>query len=868
MEFFDSDILLTPNRRLAATLTKQHQQVQMAQGKHTWSTLTILPLTSWLENNWHDYISHETTTTPLLLTPQQEQILWEDIIRQSPESEYLLHVSQTAKLIFSAWQVLKQWNVPLSHPELALTEDSQLFQKWAKQYQQQCHEKNWLDHASLPNQLSLLIQQQKITLPKKIKLTGFIDISPQIQALLTVCEQQGVIISYSDPVSLNQNTQQLALTDKEHEITTMARWAKANHEKNPTAKIACIIPDLENCRSHAERIFHAVFAEDDAQSFNISAGKKLTTYPVIHTALQLLSLSTSPISLEKLSHLFRSPFLGHGEKESQKRALYENYLRHINVATISLKQLTEANTLKFAAYCPMLRKRFSQYLEHLSNSKKMPPSGWATFFNEGLSLLGWPGERSVNSEELQVIQNGWLPLLNEFAKLDLVLSTINHSKALHYLTQLAEKTIFQAQTPETAVQVLGLLEAAGLSFDYLWVMGLDDTAWPAQPSPNPFIPLRLQKQLNMPNASAERELTYCKKLTEQFIASSQSVFFSYSLQDDKSMQRPSALIKHLPKAHYHELTLGDFTPIDQTIFSHKQLESFSDPLAPALHPDEPIRGGASIFKLQAACPFKAFAEIRLNAREFESPTTGLRPQDRGTLLHKVLELIWRQLQTSAKLHESNNDELNTLIITSIDQAFTELAILQHSQHLSRYLTIEKKRIEKIILQWLALEKTRPPFKVAACEQELTTTIANIPLKLRIDRIDELAENEFLLIDYKSAKNNSITSWFSERPGEPQLPLYCIIDPKITGISFAELYPDNLQFKGISQKPLAISSIKPIDEVRQSDVTNWPGQIAQWQTVLTKLGDDFYQGVADVNPKNINDTCNQCHLHSLCRIYES
>ncbi len=74
------------------------------------------------------------------------------------------------------------------------------------------------------------------------------------------------------------------------------------------------------------------------------------------------------------------------------------------------------------------------------------------------------------------------------------------------LAQEAATKPFQAQSPAANVQILGILEAGGLLFDALWISGLDDSNWPAQPKPNPFIPKRLQRELKMPHASAEREL--------------------------------------------------------------------------------------------------------------------------------------------------------------------------------------------------------------------------------------------------------------------------------------------------------------------------------------------------------------------------
>src|SRR5579872_3712524 len=89
--------LLTPNRRLSASLLKRYQQFQIAQQKSCWQTLDVLPFSSWLQRMWHDWAIQQNQT-PLLLNTHQEQVLWNEIVAQSPESSYLLQHSAAAEL--------------------------------------------------------------------------------------------------------------------------------------------------------------------------------------------------------------------------------------------------------------------------------------------------------------------------------------------------------------------------------------------------------------------------------------------------------------------------------------------------------------------------------------------------------------------------------------------------------------------------------------------------------------------------------------------------------------------------------------------------------------------------------------------------
>jgi ATP-dependent helicase/nuclease subunit B len=868
--------LLTPNRRLSAALLKKHQQHSIQQKQNCWQTPDILPFASWIERLWQLYCAENITETSILLTSNQEQILWEDIILHSKSDEDLLQITSAADLAKSAWGIVKQWQIDISHSSFDATQDTVTFQNWAKQFQDQCQQKNWIDSFSLIDKVIEKISAKKIILPQRIILKGFTELSPQQKKLLTLCEKSGVNVSYHETSTQNKTVQRISLADKDSEIHTMARWSKALLDQNPHTSIACVLLNLEDNREQVSRVFSETFRTEDQYSlnlteipYNISAGKTLVAYPIIHTAFQLLNLAKKNFSLSAFCSLLRSPFVGEAEQERLKRAMFEARLSGANLLTLSIDNLLNSKNEKYnmAHYCPSFAKRLKQFLETLGDQeKKLPVSQWVTQIIEFLKILGWPGERSLNSVEFQIIQNCWMPLLSQYAAFEHVLKPVTYESAVHYLMQIAANTVFQPQSPEAPVQILGMLEAVELSFDYLWIMGLDDSAWPSPAKPNPFIPTILQRTLNTPNANAERELVYCKKLTSQLIQSASHVILSHAHQNENSELRPSALIKNAEEISLNQLQLSAFLSPAQQIFATRDLDKLHDEKAPQVISQENMRGGASIFKLQAACPFKAFAEIRLHAAKLEAPTLGLRALDRGNIVHKALDLIWQELNDSDTLKSTSHEELKKIVQRCANNAIS-IVNEDHSEK-TRYLSLELERLEKIIWNWLHLEKSRPYFKVILREQERTYKIGELHIKLRVDRIDELDNGDKFIIDYKTGKNNQVKNWFDERPEEPQLPLYCVTDPTNTiGISYAEIHPDSMTIKGISKYELHIPGINLLNEVKYTEAPSWEAQTQEWQKTLENLAQDFCQGNAKVDPKNQNETCRYCNLQAFCRIHE-
>ena len=55
------------------------------------------------------------------------------------------------------------------------------------------------------------------------------------------------------------------------------------------------------------------------------------------------------------------------------------------------------------------------------------------------------------------------------------------------------------------------------------------------------------------------------------------------------------------------------------------------------------RGGTTLLKDQAHCPFRAFVHHRLKCTQLDSPEAGISAMSRGDLVHLALEKIWQKL---------------------------------------------------------------------------------------------------------------------------------------------------------------------------------------------------------------------------------
>lgn len=865
----EKSIIVTPNRRLASYLRGIYDHEQLQTCKQSWPAAKILPFTTYLEETWLAFMLNAQLEPLHLLNTHQENYIFESIITAWDKDHLLLQQAETAHLVKSAWQLLKQWQVKLNNDALQVTENKKTLLQWLQAFQAKCRNENLLDRASIIDEI---IKSSNDDAQDKLLFYGFNEITPQVAAYMSwhknaflLNEDFFLIETQLDNKHFipNIKTSKITFAEQEEEIYTAARFAYQACCKGK--KVAVIIPDLQQHHARLQQIFTEVFKQDRS-GFNISAGKYLSQYPLIHTALSLLKFNTDTLSAELLQLLLMSPFIGEAHEELAGRNHFEEYIQrenfHLFKPSILINQDSKF-TKHFKKYSPKLYQRLIEFYDHASHhlNKHARCKEWARQFIKILSIFGWPGERSMNSEEYQTVEQ-WRQLLLQFETLDVVTGPLSYHQALKIITRMAARELYQPMTPDAPVQVLGLLEASGSFFDTIWLTGMDDRNWPPSPSPHPLLPKAMQRRLRMPHASSEREFEYCNQLLYQFQKHCEQLICSYAALNEGIERQESAFITQCAQLQLSNFLIDDFIPEWQQIYRAKTLEYINDETAPAITEHDRLSGGQRVIQNQSLCPFRAFAECRLNAFEVASTTLGLNPKQRGIFVHKALELLWKSLKNSNNLLTIDREDLEQMLKSVIDTAKDLLELPE-----TRLVTLEKERLYQLLQGWLREEMKRDAFEVILNEEVVEIQLGALKLSLRIDRIDQLSTGERMVIDYKTKKYTSINAFFGTRPDDPQLPLYALLDPDTIGISYAQLAKGQYQLNGISAKDLNIEGITTIEALKHADGSNWIEQMHAWKENLQSLATDFINGIASVSPKNQSTTCTNCHLQRFCRIHE-
>ncbi len=866
----DALCIVTPNQRLSQELQREFAERQMALGRELWESADILSWSGFLDRAVEDARHADVEPLPLVLSQAQSHALWELLLRASPAGESLLAVAEAARLAHEAWQLIRIWQLEPKLRGVEHSEDCLAFRDWAPRYERNLRRNGLMDAAEVADRVLPLMASGRIRRPQVMVAYGFDSFTPQQSSFLEGLQVAGSEVLNAGPPARASRVVRRPCADAEQEIRQAAAWSRARLEAGQ-ARIGIVVPDLAARRAAIVRLFSAAMAPDyalpgappRAMPFNLSLGLPLAEHPLVNAALLLLELTGREIEFERASRVLRSPFIAGAETERSARARLDVALRTRAEPAVSLERLQQLMS-GHGDGIPQLAHLLSALSGFRRNRLFVPqaPSLWARAFSEALAAAGFPGERPLDSAEYQTLKR-WHEVVAGFAALDRVVPRMSHAEALSRLRRMAGDAPFQPESPDVPIQILGVLETSGLSFDSLWVMGLDDEHWPPQQRPNPFLPLAVQRAAGLPQSSPAEALAVARGITGRWCASADDVVLSHALREDDRELRPSALIAGITTESAHEWSHGEYRGL---IHAQRDIERVMDAMAPPAR--DHAEGGTALLKDQAACPFRAVARYRLLADTPEVPHAGLDALERGTLVHNVLARVWAQLRGSDGLQSAAAGELDALLDAATDAAMERIRRERPTALSGRFADIEKRRLMNLARAWLDEDRRRGDFTVIAVEDKRGMAIGGLRLKARLDRVDETADGRRIIIDYKTGRANA-ADMLGERPEEPQLPLYLLTaEPDAAAVAFAQVRAGNMAYAGLARDGDLLPGVKAHAESRVVEqFPAWTDLVAAWRRDLERIAGQFAEGVAAVDPKRHPQTCQYCGQQPFCRIRE-
>ena len=281
---------------------------------------------------------------------------------------------------------------------------------------------------------------------------------------------------------------------------------------------------------------------------------------------------------------------------------------------------------------------------------------------------------------------------------------------------------------------------------------------------------------------------------------------------------------------------------------------------PAL-PSNEVAGGAAVLKLQAACGFLAFAELRLRATEPKSGTMGFDAGESGSLLHRVLQNFWREDGDARQpsLDESGRSATRYWRARSMRRCRAGCRCATdgtahicgcRSSGCARCCNSGWKRS----CAW-AIHRLRCGAKELVTVGPLTLTFAWT--------VSTLVEGGMFFVDYKTGADVDPKQWAGPRPDDPQLPLYTLLAEaeELKGVAFAKVRAGReMKWHGYQAEEGILPSSRSKANVR--DIASLA---EEWRENADAARRGFCCRQGGCRPKSFEMNCARCAQRLLCRV---
>jgi ATP-dependent helicase/nuclease subunit B len=850
------DTLVVPSRQRAVAVTTAYSASMLHAGKQVWSTPDVLPWSAWVKRCL-DEARAQGRPVPRRLSAMEDWLLWQEAVHEACASYQVLMPDAMIEPVRRAVALLEDYGLAL--PD-ALTPEAAVLQSSVQHFRRRSRELQVLGNTSWRDVVEYLQPGARVL------LAGFSTIGPARRRWL---EERGA--RFAVQADVPGSTRVMRCENFAQEAEAAAQWCVSLFERDANARVLIVVPELTAQRhlweralsQHLDGALILAGRDSSAQSaFAIEGGRRLTSYRLVATALNLIALTTGFARFDELSAILRSPYLEIPDRAAG--ALLDRWLREHNVDSAQPQALRSLLELLGRDLPHSTLAQITSFIDALEQTRASSdyPAAWAQTWAALLERCGWPGSATLSSDEQQARMR-FDELLGDFAAVAIPVGRLNRTDAWQRLGKMAQRVAFEAASDDVPVTVTSRLEEPIVHYDALWVAGLTADVWPPAARPDPLLPLSLQYAAGIAAASAAGQLKLAQQLQQQWQRCASECVLSWSYSAEDLPRNPSPLLpgEAPDRATCIPTAAAGACSLERWVVSQAPpLESWRDAGSPAQVPAGVLPGGTKLLELQSSCAFNAYAQLRLLATPLPRPTPGIDARVRGNILHEALDLFWQPMRDQSALRERSESARRELIDHSVDAAFEKVLKNEGSEPGQELLKRERARARKLLEHLITWELQRPDFRIERLESTQLQPFTGGALKLRMDRIDRLQDDErLLIIDYKTGKAKKFDA-FAERLPQPQLPAYAIaIGALSAAVATVYLGREGIACRGIGDRSDRLGRLP----APRKGEPGWDELMQRWQRQLQGLIDQFLRGEAIVWP--LPQACDYCHLSLLCRI---
>lgn len=908
--------VVVPSRQRAHAARLAYAAAELAGGRKVWATPDILPVEGWLTREIERYAAG-TAAIPRLLSPAEEWFLWRQCAAEATRELELVNRGALAEALRRASAIAADFGIGIPEPpRTGLTAAPELSEAmgWPgietallaevhRAVEERCRS---LGAATVASLAGLLVGQND---QRYVIGSGFLTLPPRLRQWVAE-PREGSAASRPDRAT----PQVVIAADELDELERIAAWCKTRVERDRQTRILITLPGAPGTRerlatlirqaispqewlyagsasaamsepaeSRVGSVAASVMAPGLADSLVvIEGGAPLADVPAVAHAVSTLSwLGGNAGDFETVSGWLRAPYWR--SPNAGARARLDLWLRERERMRFNLRDLVSALNAAPSALASVTKEIAAQVNKAamVLGQGAASPREWSERFRAALEVFGWPGERVRTSGEQQTVVR-FHELLDEFGQLASVARSISRDNAIQWFTELATRTAFRPADDDAVITISSVLAAPVVRYDAIWVAGLHAEAFPQPVQPDPFLPLPAQLAAGVPAASAAGRLAEARALVSSWRDCADALVFSAPARAEDLELLPSPLLAEW-LTDQDSIAPPSSTWLPLRVHREGLLETFEDSAGLSWPKDRPLPSGTRSLDLQNQCPFRAYAELRLDSRPLDAPEPGIAADLRGQLLHAALQKLWEQLRDSRALAALSEAGLNAAVHRCVEEAANDIlrgsassnrtkptkaddaqGDLFGNPHYSPALSRECRRAERLITALCSLERERAPFRVESTELESVFSLSGAQLRIRIDRVDALESGGRAILDYKSGRRTA-ADWYGERPSHPQLLAYlAALGDDVVAMATVNVTAREVRFDGIASSAELLPKLKGVEAPFGSNAADaWTTRREEWVDRVEQLAAAFVAGRAVVDPKP--GACDYCHVASVCRI---
>ncbi len=280
------------------------------------------------------------------------------------------------------------------------------------------------------------------------------------------------------------------------------------------------------------------------------------------------------------------------------------------------------------------------------------------------------------------------------------------------------------------VAIYGLIESRMARADLIIAAGLNEGTWPARPTTDPLLAPAVLRALGVPGADfriglAAHDLAAALGAPE--------VVLSRARRDESGpviasrfLLRVQALLGDLHETHREDAAPALAEAIDRA----PSAAPYPRPRPSPTPEQRKVAISVTGLDRLRADPYQFYASSILSLSELDRLDARPTPAWQGTVAHKILE-VWHE--TKRPLTEIAEEELQAM----------------HAHPLTRALW--RPRLLKA-LEWVEAQiAANPERKPVLWEEKGATEWRGVTIRGQIDRLDQLADGSFAVVDYKTGK---------------------------------------------------------------------------------------------------------------------